>query len=333
MWRNRELRILILTMALIGVTATAAAAFFSLAAALFAFVFSLLFVACSLYFTAWRYREIARLSSYIRKISGGDYSLDLRDNKEGELSILKNDIYKVTLMLSEQSSLLQQDKIRLSDAIADISHQLKTPLTSMRVMADLLCDEKMSDKKRAEFTHNISIQLERIEWLVSSLLKLSRIDAGTVRFSKEEITAPNLIKKALEPILIPMDIKEQTLSIQGEETVNFRVDLNWTAEALTNILKNCVEHTPQYGKISITYEENPLYTEIIISDNGRGIARQDIPYIFKRFYKGKNSSEESIGIGLNLAHSIITAQNGDVGVSSTEGKGTKFTIKFYKNNN
>lgn len=331
MWRNREFRFLILTMALIGAAAIAAAAFLLPAAVLFILALSVLFIACSLIFTAWRYREIAKLSVYVRQISGGDYSLDLRDNKEGELSVLKNDIYKVTLRLSEQSSLLQQDKIRLSNAIADISHQLKTPLTSMRVMADLLSDDKLSDEKRAEFIHNISMQLERIEWLVSSLLKLSRIDAGTVRFNKEEITASSLIKKALEPILIPMDIKEQTLSLQGDEAVIIRVDFLWTAEALTNILKNCVEHTAQRGKISITYKENPLYTEILISDNGSGIARQDIPHIFKRFYKGKNSSEDSIGIGLNLAHSIITAQNGDLEVNSMEGRGTQFTVKFYKN--
>lgn len=330
MWRNREIRTYILVMCIIGMIATIGASFFSPVIALSAATFSMLFIACSLIFTAWRYRELARLSAYLRRISEGDYSLDLRDNQEGELSVLKNDIYKVTLRLSEQSSLLKQDKIKLTDAIADISHQLKTPLASMMVMTDLLSDPRLNEDKRAEFTHNISVQLERIQWLVSSLLKISKIDAGAVSFKKERIPVVNLINKAVEPVLIPMDIKEQTLLIEGEDTLFLQVDLNWTAEALANILKNCVEHTPQGGKISISFIENPLFTNITIADNGSGISKEDIPHIFQRFYKGKNSSEDSVGIGLNLAHSIITAQNGDIEVKSTEGEGTQFSIKFYK---
>ena len=265
---------------------------------------------------SWRYREIEKLSGYLRQISGGDYSLDVRDNQEGELSILKNDIYKVTIMLSEQSSLLRQDKIQLTDAISDISHQLKTPLTSMMVMADLLRDEHLPETKRTEFTRNIRIQLERIDWLVSSLLKLSKIDAGTVSFKKDELAVGKLIQKSLESVLIPMDIKEQTVSIEGENTVSFIGDLNWTVEALINILKNCVEHTKPGGKIAITYSENALFTEILIADNGKGISKEDLPSIFHRFYKGKNAGEDSIGIGLAMAHSIITSQNGAIDVKS-----------------
>ena len=244
--------------------------------------------------------------------------------------ILKNDIYKVTLLLSEQGSLLRQDKIKLTDAIADISHQLKTPLTSMLVMADLLSDGRLTENKRTEFTRNIRVQLERIEWLVSSLLKLSKIDAGTAQFKKDAIPVKKLIQKALEPVLIPMDIKEQRVSIQGEDTVSFLGDLNWTAEALLNIIKNCVEHAPEGGVISISFAENPLFTEIVIADNGPGIPREDLPYIFKRFYKGKNAGEDSIGIGLAMAYSIITNQAGDIEVKSEQGRGTQFHIKFYK---
>ncbi len=330
LWRNREIRVLLLIMAGIGAAATTGAYFYTEVAALFTLLGTLLLIACTIVFTAWRYREIAMLSFYVRKISSGDYTLDIRDNREGELSILKNDIYKVTLKLAEQSSLLQQDKIRLTNAMADISHQLKTPLTSMMVMTDLLRNTELDGEKRAEFINNISGQLERIDWLISSLLKVSKIDAGTVRFKREAISVQSLVKKALEPVLIPMDIREQTLAIEGDESATCSVDLNWTAEALTNILKNCVEHTPQGGKITIAFRENPLYTEIRIRDNGRGIAKEDIPNIFKRFYKGKNSSDESVGIGLNLAHSIITAQMGNIEVKSKEGEGTEFTIKFYK---
>ena len=310
--------------------ATVAAAFISPLAALLTFLACGLIIGCSWMYTKWRYREIAKLSKYLRQISGGDYSLDVRDNQEGELSILKNEIYKVTLMLSEQNSLLQQEKLRLTDAIADISHQLRTPLTSMMVMADLLSDAKLPEAKRTEFTHRIRMQLERIEWLLSSLLKLARIDAGTVVFKKDLILVKELIQRAFEPVLIPMDIKEQTVSITGDDGVSFRGDLNWSTEALINILKNCVEHTPEGGAISVSFAENALFTEIIIADNGGGIPKDDILYIFQRFYKGVNAGEGSIGIGLAMAHSIISAQNGAIEVKSEGNKGTQFKIKFYR---
>ncbi|GJM68275.1 hypothetical protein HMSSN036_04910 [Paenibacillus macerans] len=253
MLRNRENQILLLVMGSIAITATVVAAFFSYVAAIFVFIVSLLLIGTSLLFTRWRYRELAKLSVYLREISNGNDSLDVRDNQEGELSILKNDIYKVTLMLSEHRSLLQQDKIQLTDAISDISHQLKTPLTSMTVMADLLSAPNLPPAKRAEFTHHIRVQLERIDWLVSSLLKLSKIDAKTIPFKKDRILMKNLIQKALEPVMIPMDIKGQTVSIAGDDNVTFVGDFNWTAEAVINILKNGVEHTPEGGAIAIAF--------------------------------------------------------------------------------
>ncbi|MFJ7725261.1 sensor histidine kinase [Neobacillus sp. NPDC097160] len=330
MLRNLEVRVFLLMMWVIALIGIMTAAFFSINVIVIVFLVSVLLIACSLAFTSWRYREIAKLSGYLRQISGGNYSLDLRDNFEGELSILKNNIYKVTFMLSEQGSLLQQDKIQLTNAISDISHQLKTPLTSMMMMTDFLSDANLSVENRNKFTRTIRIQLERIEWLVSSLLKLSKIDAGTVQFKQDQITVKELILKALEPVMIPMDIKEQTVSIEGNDTVSFVGDLNWTSEAIINILKNCVEYTLEGGVITISFSENALFTEIVIADNGKGIAKEDLPYIFKRFFKGANASEGSIGIGLAMAHSIITNQNGDIEVNSKNGEGTQFRIKFYK---
>jgi signal transduction histidine kinase len=303
---------------------------FSYQVGILLFVVSLLFTFVSLTFSIWRYREIKKLSHYLRKISSGDYSLDVRDNKEGELSILKSEIYKVTLMLSEQRSSLQQEKLNLSNALSDISHQLKTPLTSMLMMADLLSNPKLNEEKRKEFNQNILIQLERMQWLVSSLLKLSKMDAGTIHFKEVPVSVPHLIEKALETIHIPMEIKQQRLRVSGDIQASFLGDLNWTAEALINILKNGIEHTPENGEITITFSENALYTEIVVQDNGKGIDKMDLPYIFKRFYKGKNASEESIGIGLALAYSIISSQGGDIEVSSKPGNGTTFRLKFYK---
>ncbi|MEC0203009.1 HAMP domain-containing sensor histidine kinase [Paenibacillus lautus] len=330
MLRNREIMMLLFVMGSISLTGVVAAAFISSAAAALVFIMSILLIGSSLLFTKWRYREIEKLSVYLREISSGNVTLDVRDNKEGELSILKNDIYKVTRMLSEHRSLLQRDKLHLTDAISDISHQLKTPLTSMTVMADLLSAPDLPPAKRTEFTHHIRIQLERIDWLVSSLLKLSKMDAKTIQFKKDRIPMKSLIRKALEPVMIPMDIKGQTISIAGDDNVSFVGDFNWTAEAVINILKNGVEHTPEGGAITISFSENALYTEIVIADNGKGIPKEDLPYIFKRFYKGKNASEGSIGIGLAMAQSIIASQNGVIDVTSDSEKGTQFRIKFYK---
>lgn len=330
MLRNREILWLFVTMCSISLVAIVISAMMSLPVAVLTCITSALLITCSLVFTRWRYTEIENLSSYLRQISNGNYTLDVRDNHEGELSILKNDIYKVTLMLSEHSALLQHDKVQLTNAISDISHQLKTPLTSMTVMADLLSEPELPPEKRTEFTRNIRIQLERIGWLVSSLLKFSKIDAGTVQFKKDPISVRTLFQKSLEPVLIPMDIKEQTVSIKGDDAVFFLGDLNWTAEAVINILKNCVEHTPEGGEISISFAENALYTEVIIADNGKGIPKEELPYVFQRFYKGKNASEDSVGIGLALSHSIITSQNGDINIKSEKGMGTQFHIKFHK---
>ncbi|MBD7969160.1 sensor histidine kinase [Paenibacillus gallinarum] len=330
MFRNKEIRMLLLTMSSFSLIAVITALVISRETAWIIMVTAAVLITCSILYTRYRYREIAKLSSYLREITSGNYSLDVRDNEEGELSILKNDIYKVTLMLSEQRSLLQEDKIKLTNAISDISHQLKTPLTSMTVMADLLSDPDLDRSKRIEFVRNISIQLDRIGWLISALLKFSKIDAGTVQFKKERIKVSELIQKSIEPVLVPMDIKEQRLLINGEDSTFFLGDLNWTSEAIINILKNGVEHTPAGGEITISYAENVLFTEIIISDNGKGIPKDEIPHLFKRFFKGKQASEDSVGIGLALAQSIITSQNGTIDVKSELGAGTEFQIKFYK---
>lgn len=330
MLRNREVRIYLLSLFVIIGLAVSVALFISIEVTLLVAVLSIVFIAVTYRFTMWRYREIEQLSSYLQEISNGNYQLDVRDNREGELSLLKSQIYKVTKMLSEQGTHLEEDKQKLTDAISDISHQLKTPLTSMTVMADLLSDPRLSDDKRQEFTHNVQVQLERMEWLVSSLLKLSKIDAGTIQFKREPVSVPILVQAVTEPMLVPIDINMQRLQITGERDVTFEGDLKWTTEALINILKNCVEHTPEQGELFIDFSENTLYTEIVIRDTGSGIDKQDVPYIFQRFYKGMNASDDSVGIGLAMAHSIITSQQGELTVSSEIGVGTAFQIRFYK---
>lgn len=282
------------------------------------------------WFTLWRYRQLQLLTQYLARINSGQFSLDLRDNDEGELSILKSEIYKVTVMLQEQAETLKEEKLQLASALSDISHQLKTPLTSMFVMTDILIDSQLSPERRQEFTSKIRSQLERLQWLVSSLLKLSKLDAGTVQFKKQPVNAEAILDRALEPLLIPLELKELQLNVECPPQQNIVCDFNWTCEALVNVLKNCVEHTPPGGTIFVSIRENPLYQEILIQDTGPGIPREELPFIFNRFFRGKNAGEDSLGIGLAMARTIITAQGGGIDVKSIPGSGTNFSLKFYR---
>ncbi len=328
-FRNREIQVL--TIVLVFLCAALISGGFMISFPTGVFVSVTAFMLCLTFFlfTLQRYRQIDKLSGYLRRISNGEYSLDVRDNVEGELSILKNEIYKVTSMLSEYNQQLKREKLLLADHMADISHQLKTPLTSMMVMVDLLRNKSLPEEKREEFTSRIYAQLERIEWLVSSLLKMSRLDAGVEEMKMREVPAGVLLEKALKPLLISMELKDIAYSVKGGEH-KIRCDLNWTAEALINILKNCMEHTPKGGRIDILVQDNPLYSEIQISDSGEGISKKDLPHIFTRFYKGENSSPDSVGIGLAMSKSIMQRQLGDITVKSRPGEGSTFFVRLYK---
>ena len=331
MVRNRELvRFLLFG---IGIAAAGAAAGYFLPeyAYLVCLLFCLSEFAVFTGYTMRRYRQMEKLSDYLKRIGRGDYSLDIRDNVEGELSILKNEIYKVTTQLREQAEYNLREKYYLADALSDISHQLKTPLTSMMVMTDLLKEEGLPPDKREEFTDTIRAQLIRIEWLVTSLLKLSRLDAGTIVLESRPVPAAEVIGRAAQHLLIPMELKGIEFEVQGEENVTFPGDLSWSAEAFANILKNCMEHTPPGGRIRVMYEENHLYTVISVEDNGEGIAAEDLPHIFERFYKGKNAGADSVGIGLAMAYEIFAKEQGKIDVTSKEGEGTRFRVKFYTN--
>jgi signal transduction histidine kinase len=275
------------------------------------------------------FAQVAGLSAYLRQIEAGDYALDVRDNGEGSFSLLKNDLYKVTVRLREQAELLQKDKTALSNLITDISHQIKTPLTSLGVLADLLAEDPPDEDRRA-FVERLRTQLWRIQWLVAALLKLARLDAGTAAFKSEPVMLHDLVRHALEPLQIPLEIKKQRLAIQGDDSASFMGDFNWSAEALTNVVKNCVEHTPEGGEIQIAYGANALYAEITVSDDGEGITSTDLPNIFNRFYRGANASENSVGIGLALAKAIFIAQGGDITVRSQRGRGTHFEIRLFR---
>ena len=289
-------------------------------------VFSILF-----FYINKIYNKIRKLSIYANDILNNKYNMDIREYSEGDISNLKNDLYKMTIKLKEQNELSLKDKIYLQDTLSDISHQLKTPLTSMYVINELLYDDKLDKSLKKELLNKSKKGLERIEWLITSLLKMSRLDSGSEKLIFEEVKLINIINKTIEPIRIPLELKNINLNVSCSNDIKVNVDVNWTTEALINILKNAMEHTLENGNINIVCSDNPLYTMISISDDGCGISKKDLPHIFERFYKGM-SNKESIGIGLNMSKKIIENENGNISVKSKENEGTTFIIKLFKNN-
>ncbi len=288
-----------------------------------------LYLSVHLLFLKKRYRTIDALSQSIDRILHSQEELLITADSEGELSILKSEIRKMTLRLKESTDALQREKMQLVDAIADISHQLRTPLTAMNLTVSMLASDSLSAERRMEISHELRKSLKRIDWLIDALLKVSKLDAGVVQFQKEDISVKKLIAQAVEPLLIVMDIKEQQLEVSAANE-QLSGDMAWCAEALGNILKNCVEHTDAGGCISISAQETPLFTEIIVRDSGAGFDPSDIPHLFDRFYKGKTASAESIGIGLALARSVISQHNGTLRAANHKDGGAQFTIRFYK---
>jgi len=330
MLRNRNFRKILILSILTIVLSIVCAVFYPQQAVWWVLGCSGVLLLLFLLFTGARMRELARLSDYLRSIGSGSEILDVRDNDEGEVSILRNEIYKMTIMLWEQSKTLQKDKVALSSSISDISHQLKTPLTSMLVMTDLLCDGNLSPEKADEFSRSIQQQLERMQWLLSSLLKLSRLDAGTVELRREETAISEVLESALRPLKIPMELKNITYSCQGEQNLIFSVDKNWLREVFINLLKNAVEHTPEGGTITVFCADSPIFAEISVQDSGSGICREDLSLIFTRFHRGKNASPDSVGIGLAMAKQIVELHGGSITVKSEEGCGACFTVRLFR---
>lgn len=274
-------------------------------------------------------KKIKQLEQYTESIINNNYNIDIRDYDENSFSHLKDNIYKATIKLKEASINSLKDKKLLEETLEDMSHQLKTPLTSMYVINELLEKDLNKAKKKELLSRNYD-QINRIEWLVTSLLKISMLDSGTVKFNYKKVNINELVEKSIDPVRIQIELKNITIKKDIPNNLYAKLDLNWTAEALLNIIKNAYEHTEK-GYILITGRDNPIYIELTIEDTGSGIDPVDINHIFERFYRSKNNSKESIGIGLNMSKKIIDSESGDVTVTSKVGEGTKFTIRFYKN--
>lgn len=276
-------------------------------------------------------KKIKEITKMISKINNRQFDIDINDFNEGELSILKNEISKTTIMLRQVADNSVKDKLNLKDSLGDISHQLKTPLTSITIMIDNILDNPdMNEKTRKKFLVNIKREILNINFLVMSLLKLSKFDANVVKFNKESVYLKDIIIESIKNVSMIKELKNITIKVSGDDNIKLLCDFKWQVESITNILKNSIEHTSEYGTVEVNYSENKLYTRILIKDNGKGINSDDLPHIFDRFYKGKNGSDDSFGIGLSLSKTIIEKEGGSITVKSTPNIGTIFTIKYLK---
>ena len=276
-------------------------------------------------------KKIKKITNYMKKINQGIYLLEIESNSEGELSILHNEVYKTTIMLREESEILKKEKLALKDSISNISHQLKTPLTSILIMIDNILDNpKMDNETKTDFILNVHHQVEHINSLIISLLKLSRIEVGVIQFKKEKINVLEIINDVLKNIKVLKDDKRVDIVCEIDDNIFYNGDYQWEVEALSNIIKNAIEYSKRGNKIEIKAIENVLYTKIIIKDYGVGMNEKELKNVFKRFYKGENSNNDSIGIGLNLAKNIIEKDGGFIKADSKKNKGTTFEIRYFK---
>ena len=275
-------------------------------------------------------KEIKKIARCIEEINKKNYSINIDENSEDELSILKNELYKITIMLKEDAENSKKDKLKLKDSLSDISHQLKTPLTSINIMLDNILDNPdMDSNTKEKFIQNIKREITNISSLVGEILKLSKFDASVIKFEEEQVSINDIVKSAISNVEMMAELKNINIEVTNQDNIKLVCDAKWQTEAITNILKNCIEHSKENSTIIIDINSNKIYKQIIIRDNGEGIDEKDLPHIFERFYKGKNSSKDSVGIGLALAKTIIEKDNGSIKVDSKKGKQTTFIIKYY----
>lgn len=275
-------------------------------------------------------RELAQITRYIEEINQKNYRLEIDDMSEDELSMLKTEIGKITVMLKESAEQSQQDKNNLKQSLSDISHQLKTPLTSISIILDNLIDDpEMEPEVRADFVRTIKREITNINFLVQSLLKLSKLDSETVTFMKEEVHLEKIVRAAMDNVSTLCDLRNVGLEFSGAEQDLIQCDFRWQVEAITNVLKNAVEHSYENSMVKIQILSNQAYAAVSIRDYGSGIDEEDMKHLFERFYHGKNASKDSVGIGLSLAKAIVESDGGYIGVEASE-IGSRFTVKYFK---
>lgn len=278
-----------------------------------------------------RQKKINELDMYIQKVSRKDYSINIEESSEDELNSLKNSLYKITVMLKEEAENKKMQNEAILESVSDISHQLKTPLTSIQILLDNISESKgMNEETRNRFIMEVIKQIKGMNFLILSLLKLSKLEAGVVEFENKEVDLNKLLKEIINNLEVLSELKQIEIKLKVSKKITINGDYNWNKEAIQNIIKNAIEHSNENKKVTIQLEENNVYVSLKIIDEGQGIEKEDLKNIFNRFYKTTNSNENSIGIGLSLSKSIIEKQNGYISVESTIGGGTTFTIKYLK---
>ncbi|WP_027626309.1 sensor histidine kinase [Clostridium lundense] len=329
MLRNREFRQLVILFSLIAATTVTLGFAINRLAGILAIASAVAFGIAFFAFTKARYKSIAQISDQIDLVLHNADHLYIGESDEGELSILQSEITKMTLCIREQNDALKKEKEHLADSLADIAHQLRTPLTSVNLILSLLENNPDENERKALIreTKELFVQMD---WLLTSLLKLSRLDAGIVVFQSEQIDVNTLICAAFRPFLIPMELHDIDLQIDVPKGIIIHGDSGWLSEAIQNILKNCIESAGEKGKIEIVCADNPLFTDIAIHDSGAGFEKEDLPYLFDRFHRGKNANATGYGIGLALCKMIITRQGGTITAKNHPQGGAIFSIRFPK---
>lgn len=329
MFRNREIRYFAAFFAVISAIAAAAGFCISPGAGILLIIFAAVSGAAFFIFTGYRYRELAKLSEEIDLVLHNADHLMIDDAEEGELSVMQSEITKMTSRIREQNARLIKEKENLADSLADIAHQLRTPLTSVNLILSLLrkCDDQT---ERRKLLHETEELLMKMDWLITSLLRLSRLDAGMVKFDRENIDVSRLIRSALHPFLISIDLHNISLKLHVPENMSLEGDFNWLSEALQNIIKNCIESSGDNGTIEISCEDNPLYSGINIHDSGSGFDKKDLNCLFDRYYRGKDTQTAGFGIGLALCRTIIMRQGATVTAKNHPEGGALFVIRFPK---
>lgn len=280
-------------------------------------------------FTKARYKSIAEISDQIDLVLHNADRLYIGESDEGELSILHSEITKMTLRIREQNDALKKEKQHLADSMADIAHQLRTPLTSANLILTLLEGSPDEDERKALLRETEELFVH-MEWLITSLLKISRLDAGIVVFQSEQVDVNSLVNSALRPLLIPMELHDITCQVNMPEGITIQGDSGWLAESVRNMIKNCMESAGDHGRIQIDCEDTALFTELRIHDSGAGFDKEDLPRLFDRFYRGNSANATGYGIGLALCKMIITRQGGTITAKNHPQGGAVFVIRFPK---
>ncbi len=319
---------------LIHVLLTAALAvpclFFSIPCAVTAAVASTAFLIFYEWIFAGRRETVMKLCDDIDRILRSDDIISFDEYREGELSVLSAEIHKVTIRLREQNAELQREKQFAKEALEDISHQLRTPLTSVMMILGLMRSSDLTDEERVEYMRDLYELLARMKWLIETMLSLSRIEADAVRLAREPVSCRALIGQAVETVSVAAELKGVEIRTETEGEPELLVDLHYTSEAVVNLLKNAIEHTPEGGTVTVAARGSSISAEITISDTGEGIPEQELPHIFERFYRSSAYTKNGFGIGLAFAKKVITAQDGSLKAANRKPHGAVFAIRFYK---